>query len=89
MRDELKQKESMVQFLVKENNDLRVQVYGDGVKRKVTSPPSGKRKKGSAKRRRNEVETIISKQTNDPKSDIKDILSEKMNRRRLETLSKS
>ena len=88
MKDEIKQKDSMVNFLVKENNQLKGQVYGEVTKKKIASPPSNKRKKGSAKRRRND-ESIISKQSQDPKSDIRDILSEKMNRRRLETLSKS
>lgn len=78
----------MVNFLLKENNQLKGQVYEEVTKKKIASPSSNKRKKGSAKRRRND-ESIISKQSQDPKSDIRDILSEKMNRRRLETLSKS
>lgn len=50
----------MVNFLVKENNQLKGQVYGDATKKKIASPASNKRKKGSAKRRRND-ESIISK----------------------------
>ena len=88
MKNDITEKNSMVSILIKENNDLKGEVYGDLTKKKIASPPSGKRKKSSAKRRRND-DSVVSKRSQDPKSEIRDILSEKMKLRHLETLSKS
>jgi hypothetical protein len=90
LRHDITQKDSQVAYLLQENSDLRGQVegiYGDVMSRikRVASPTSKKRK---SKRRRHE-DTQVSKQSQDPKSDIKDILSEKMRTRQQQSLSKS